>query len=52
MQAASVDSTILGVKCGWWGHGHIVPRLIVRGVSEDEIVAIDMGNPTAILALV
>ena len=52
MPTASVDSTILGVKCGGWGHGHIIPRLIVRGVSEDEGEAIYVRNPTAVLALV
>ncbi|MXY43387.1 MAG: aryldialkylphosphatase, partial [Dehalococcoidia bacterium] len=44
------------VKYGGWGYGHIiehiVPRLRDRGVSEDEIDAIYVGNPTAVLTLV
>ncbi len=44
------------VKYGGWGYGHIVehiiPRLRERGVSQDEIDAIYVGNPAAVLTLV
>ena len=44
------------VKYGGWGYGHIiehiVPRLRDRGVSEEEIDAIYVGNPAAVLTLV
>ena len=44
------------IKYGGWGYGHIiehiVPRLRDRGVSEDEINAIYVGNPVAVLTLV
>lgn len=44
------------VKYGGWGYGHIVehiiPRLRERGVPEDQIDAIYVGNPAAVLMLV
>ena len=44
------------VKYGGWGYGHIiehiVPRLRDRGVSEEEIDAIYVRNPAAVLTLV
>ena len=51
MPPATVDSDRV-VKYGGWRYGHIIPRLIDRGVSEGEGEAIYVGNPTAVLTLV